>query len=142
MAEFAIPDAALGPLLQWMFSSDSSSVEALSLRLNINDYTPSRSSTTADFVQATFGGYSAKSLPRSSYGAPVLELHIARMTLSSDPFVWTPSTTGQVLFGSYIVGAISNNLYAARRFATPRTTVAGEPLRLFPVWTLQTSVIS
>jgi hypothetical protein len=121
-----------------MLRLDTSTVEELALRLFTNDVTPDRGSVTADFQEATFGGYSQRLLPRAGYGAAVVELHAARMTLAGDAFEWTPTTAGQVLRGAFVVGQGSNNLYAARRFATPRTTVIGELLRLFPVWTLRT----
>jgi len=141
MAEFAVPDLALVPLVEWMLRLDTSLVEGLALRLYTNDLTPGRGSVTADFIEATFGGYSQRLLPRAGYGAPVVELHTARMTLAGDALEWTPTTAGQVLIGAFVVGQASNNLYAARRFATPRVTVIGEGLRLFPVWTLKTEGI-
>lgn len=142
MAQFAVPDAALVPLVEWMLRLDTATVEALALRLYTNDLTPGRASVTGDFVEATFGGYSQRLLPRGGYGAAVVELHAARMTLAGDAFEWTPTTAGQVLRGAFVVGQASNNLYAARRFATPRTTVIGEVLRLFPVWTLRTEDVA
>lgn len=142
MAEFAVPDAALSPLLTWMFSVDTSTVEDLALRLYTNDVTPDRASVTADFMEATFGGYSQRLLPRSAYGTPVIDIHVARLTLAGDGFEWTPTTADQVLRGAFVVGQASNNLYAARRFASPRVTVVGEVLRLFPVWTLLTNAVA
>lgn len=138
MSQFAVPNAALLPLLSWMMREDTSLVEALALRLYTNDYTPTRSSVTADFVEATFGGYGQRLLPRGGYGPPVIDVNTARLTLAGDPFTWTPTDAGQTLRGCFVVGQASNNLYAARRFASPRVTVVGEVLRLFPVWTLAT----
>lgn len=141
MPEYAIPDAALSPLISWMLSLDTTTVEELALRLYTNDVEPSRSSVTADFTEATFGGYSQRLLPRNAYGTPALDMHVVRMTLVGGPFEWTPTTPDQVIRGAFVVGQASNNLYAARKFASPRVTVVGQTLRLYPVWSLSTNPV-
>lgn len=142
MAEFAVPDAALLRLLNWMIRDDTATVEDLALRLFTNAATPGRNSVTADFTEATFGGYSQRALPRAIYGPAVLDTHTAKMTLAGPALQWLPTTTGQNLRGCFVVGQGSNLLYAARLFATPRETVAGVMLKLFPVWSLATPQVA
>jgi len=136
VAQFPIPDAGLVQFLDWMLKNNSGTNEDLALRLYTNVVTPGRNSVTGDFTEATFGGYGQRLISRSVWGDAMLDTHTAKMTLSGDPFEWTPTDSGQVLIGCFIVGQATNNLYAAYRFATPRTTVAGVTLNLIPVFSL------
>jgi hypothetical protein len=137
MPEFPIPDAGAANLLNWMLLSDTSTVETLLLRLYTNDVTPGHTSVTADFTEATFGGYSQKLLTRSGWSPATLAIHVAQLTRSAGSFTWNPTTSGQVLYGAFVIGGTSLQLYAARRFANPRTVAAGTPFSLLPVFTLQ-----
>jgi len=142
VAEFAVPNAALLRLLDWMLKEDTSAVEDLALRLFTSMTTPGRNSVTADFTEATFGGYSQRLLPRAAYGPAVLDTNTAKMTLTGDALTWTPTDSGQTVRGCFIVGQGSNLLYAARVFASPRVMATGVPFNLFPVWSLATPQVA
>ena len=142
MAEFAIPNAGVLRFLDWMLKEDTSLVEQLALRLYTSLTTPGRNSVTADFTEATFGGYSQRILARSDFGPATLDANTGRITLSGAALSWLPTTSGQVLQGSFIVGVGSNLLYSARLFATPREVTAGTRLKLFPVWTLTAPAVA
>lgn len=136
MAQYCIPDAALPTLLDWMIRVDTATVEALVVRLYTNDFTPDRSSSFADFTEATFSGYVEKTLVRSAWNPAAIAGHTGRILLAGTTLEWTPLVGGEVLYGVYVIGAVSLSLYAARRFSVPRLVVAAQPFRVAPVFTL------
>jgi hypothetical protein len=139
--EFPVADAGVAKLLDWMMRQDTSTVEALLLRLYTNDFTPGRLTVTADFTEATFGGYGERTLLRSDFAAPTIVNHVAQITRTAGPLTWTPTTSGQVIRGAYVIGSASLAYYCGRRFAVPRTMVAGTEFLVLPVFQLQSVLV-
>jgi len=142
VSEFAVPNLALARFLDWLIRLNTGTVETLVLRLYTNDFTPGRASVTGDFTEASFPGYSQRVLNRGDFSAAALSLNTARITLAAGPLSWTPGASGQVVYGAYVVGSGSTLLYAARRFATPRTMASGVDFRVLPAFTLETPALS
>jgi hypothetical protein len=139
--EFPVPDAGAAKLLDWMMRLDTGAVEALLLRLYTNNFTSGRLSVTADFTEATFAGYSERTMLRTDFGAPTIVNHVAQITLTTGPLLWTPTASGQVIYGAFVIGSASLELYAARRFTVPRTMSAGVPFLVLPVFKLQSVTV-
>ncbi len=112
----------------------TSSPENLVLKLFANDYTPIPTSTAGSFTEASFSGYSAASLSRSSWtsastnGSGKAEISYPVQTFSA--------TSSQTIFGYYVVGATSGNLVYAERFGSPRSLISGDTLNVSPKMTL------
>lgn len=120
-------------LLEWALKS-TSTPEDLELRLFTNNYTPVAGSVTADFTEATFTDYAAKSLSRASWVAPATNGSGEAETTYAVQ-TWTAGSS-QTIYGYYVVGATSGTTIWAERFATARTPAIGDDLNVTPRFTL------
>ena len=88
----------------------------------------SESTIAADFTEATFTGYSAKTLTSSQSGAtwavPTTSEGITSSTYGTNQS-WTASSS-QTVLGYYIVGATSNKVYYAEAFAAGKALSSGD----------------
>lgn len=111
-------------LLKWMLQA-TSTPETLVLHLYSNNYTPTSSSTLANFTECDFVGYSAQTLSRATWGNPTTVSGAASSTYGAIPSYTAGS--GQTIYGAYLTGATSTTTVVfAARFATPKTVVNGE----------------
>lgn len=84
--------------------------EDYSLRLFTNDWQPGESDDDTDYVEATGGGYAAKTLDSGSWS-------VASSVASYAPQVWTFTAGGPAaVYGYYLVGVTSGVLLLADRF--------------------------
>lgn len=122
-------------------------LENWTLKLFKNDYTPVPGSTSASFTEADFTNYTSKTLTRSisgstwqtvTSGAPTsswnAQAAVAKSTYGSAAQSWTCGTTGNTVYGYYVVGATSGKVIFAERFATTRTLASGDVLNLTPAF--------
>lgn len=87
----------------------------LSLRLFTNNITPADTTVAGDLTQATFTGYSAKTLTGSSWGAA----NNGRPSVSTYPiqtFTSTVTQATQNIYGYYVVQTSSGILLGLERF--------------------------
>lgn len=95
-------------LLMWAIKS-TSTPENLTLKLFRTDVTPSDTSVAGDFTEANFTNYTAKTLSRSGWSDPSTVAGKASITYSSAQS-WTCGSTGNTVYGYYVVGATSGTL--------------------------------
>jgi hypothetical protein len=107
------------------------------LRLYRNDYTPLSTSTTSDFTEANFTNYTAKTLTRASWSAASTVSNRAETSYSKQ--TWTCGTTGNTIYGYYLVGATSGTLLWAEKFSLPRVLSNNETFGLTPKFILDST---
>jgi hypothetical protein len=105
-------------------------IENFLLRLYQNNYTPDATSVLADFLEANFTNYSEKTLSRSNFSAAATDVSGDAFTEYNSDQVWTCGATGNTIYGYYMVGATSGELYWAEEFATSRSLVNGDTLTI------------
>jgi hypothetical protein len=90
-----------------------------SLRLYKNDYTPTRTSVFADFVEADYDGYN-RLVASTRFFAADPQPDGVQPYLASDGYKPITNTVDQILYGSYIVDTVHGNaIVCATRFADP-----------------------
>lgn len=102
------------------------------VKLYQNNYTPVDGSTAADFTEATFTGYTAVALTRSTFGAAAITSNVAYSTYPTPPAFNCTGGSSQTIYGWYMVGATSGKVYAAQKFDTARTLSPGASETLDP----------
>lgn len=123
--------------LDWMLKA-TSAPENLTLKLFRNDYTPVDASVAGDFTVANFTNYVDKTLSRGTWQSSTTVSGKASSTYDSTPLSWTCGSTGNTIYGYYIVGATSGTIFCAERFATPRVLANGDSLNLTVTISLST----
>jgi hypothetical protein len=125
------------------------SLENWQLGLFNSNITPAETDTAATYTahETTFSGYSRVTLTRSITGTtwqtPALaapsgsppwssRTQVAHSQYGTAPQSWTCGTTGDTVYGYFILGATSGKLICAEAFATPRTLANGDTLSLTP----------
>lgn len=129
------PNAGELELLDRMLKDALSTNENTIMRLYSNDYTPSQTTVTGDFVECTFGGYAARTLTRSLWNAAVTVSNKAEASYGTTSVAWTASNS-QVCYGYYMVGSNSSVTLWAERFSTARALAADDVLSVVPKFTL------
>jgi hypothetical protein len=126
-------------------------LENWSLGLFHTNITPAETDTAATYTaaEATFTGYARKTLTRSvgasTWNAPVSQApsgspawsnrtQVGRSQYGAAPQSWTCGTTGDTIYGYFIVGATSGKLICTEAFSTPRALASGDTLSITPVF--------
>ena len=130
-----VPNVGEIELLTKMLKAALTVDENYILKLYKNNYTPVQSSTDADFTEATFTSYAAKTLTRTNWGAPTTVSNKASSTYSVQQS-WTCGASGETVYGYYVMGATSGVLLWAEEFADPIPMANTFVLNLTPVFTL------
>lgn len=123
-------------LLTWMLDS-TATPENLSLKLYSNDHTPTATDDGTAYTEATFTGYSAKTLSRGSWGTPSTSDGVASIAYSAAQ-TWD-ATSAQEIYGYYLVGGTSGALIGAEKFSTVRELAINDTLSVLPKITLDTA---
>lgn len=131
-----IPDVGGLLLLKWATQA-TSSPENLTLKLYTNNYSPVAASVAADFTEATFTGYAAKTLTRSSWTDPVQSGTTAKTTYPE--LTWSNSGSSQTIYGYYVVGATSGTLIFAEALDAAYAMATGSSFNLTPELTLDSA---
>jgi hypothetical protein len=119
-------------------------VESATLRLYQSNTTPAETDVTATYTVANFTNYVDKTLngklsTSAGWAAPAsvaptgawsAESLVAEATQPSQS--WTCGTTGNTIYGYFVVGATSNIRWFSERFATNRILGSGDSLTLQP----------
>src|SRR4051794_30268432 len=112
--------------------------------------TPSESDTASTYTahEAAFTNYARKTLTRSiggsTWNAPVIQApsgappwsgrsRVAHSQYGSSSQVWTCGTTGDTIYGYFVIGASSGTLVFAEAFSTPRPLANGDTVSVQPV---------
>ena len=125
-----VSDAGEIRLLEMMFRT--ASPPNFSLRLYTNAHTPTATSVIGSFTEATFTGYTARTLTRGTFTVAVTVA--GKGEISYPDQTWT-ATSAQTVTGYYVLDASGNYLYADL-FPASRALVSGDVLVLSPRFTL------
>lgn len=108
----------------------------LTLKLFVNDITPSDTDTAGTYTEASGGGYSAKALTEASWAVSVVG-GIPQAAAPEQTFTFTGALdTNPNIYGYYVVDGVGTLIYAERS-ATPNTpNVNGYALLITPVFQL------
>lgn len=95
----------------------STTTETLKLKLYSNNVSPTPFTVVGDFTEVTGGGYAEKLLGASNWT-------VTGKVASSNPQLFTfTSSIGQI-YGYYLVGATSNKLIASEKFTSGPFNIA------------------
>lgn len=133
-SNLVVSDVGEVELLDKMLKDALSVDENYTLKLYKNNYTPGGSSTAANFTEADFTNYTAKTLNRSNWSAATSVANKAQSSYSNQ--TWTCGTTGNTIYGYYIVGATSGVLLWAEKFALARIIGDTDTITVTPRFTL------
>lgn len=107
------------------------------VRLYQNSYSPDNTTVVGDFTEADFTNYTAKTLARSDWASPTTVGTKAESSTTTQS--WTCGTTGNTVYGYYVVGSTSGVCLWAEEFAASRILVDGDILNLLPKFTLSSA---
>jgi len=130
-----IPNVGEGNMLEMIVNKTAP--ENLILRLFTSNTTPADTDTTATYTEASFTGYTAKTLTGASWtvtpGTPS-EAAYAQQTFAS-----TASQTAATVYGYHVTQTTSTELMWAERFTDGPYVVTnnGDEIRVTPKLTLQ-----
>jgi hypothetical protein len=129
-----VPDAGELELLDKMLKDALSVDESYILRLYKNNATPSQSTVIGDFTEADFVGYSPVTMSRAGWASSSTVSNKAQSTYAQQS--WTCGSTGNTVYGYYVVGASSGVCLWAEKFGSARVMSSLDVLQLTPVFTL------
>lgn len=106
------------------------SLENWTLKLFKNNFTPAVTSVAADFTEADFTGYTAKTLTRSqtgsTWGAASITSDISQSEYGTDQSFTYTGATSQSVYGWYIVGATSGKVILAHKWTDGARVAVGD----------------
>lgn len=133
-----IPNEGELELLDKMLKAALVTDEDYVLKLYKNNYTPSASTTEADFTEADFDGYSAKTLLRANWNSSTTVSGKASTTYPQQ--TWTCGVTTNDIYGYYVLGADSNKVLWAERFSNTKTLEENDVINLTLRFTLRSEL--
>jgi hypothetical protein len=125
-----VPNAAEGLMLEHIVGKTA--IEAVTLKLFQNNYTPIETSVAGSFTEATFTGYAAIPLTGSSWsittGAPSFASY-AQQTFTS-----TAGSQSQTVYGYFVVGTSTGTILWAELFTDGPYTIVnnGDAIKVTP----------
>ena len=142
-----VPHEGEMTLMNDLFSSG----ENWQLCLYNSNITPNETDTAVTYTahEATFTGYARVTLTRSispsTWNTPVSQAPsgsppwssralVGHTQYGSVPQSWTCGTTGDTVYGYFIIGVSSGKLICAEKFATSRTLANGDSLSMTPIF--------
>ena len=132
-----VPNQGELELLDKMIKDNLSTDEKYILRLYRIDHTPADADSTSNYTEANFTNYQPVTLNRGTdWNSASTSGTKAEIELASQQS-WTSGTTGNTIFGYYVVAATSNKLLWAEKFGTPRVLANQDVLNLTPKFTLE-----
>jgi hypothetical protein len=121
-------------LLDIMLKVALSTNENQILKLYQNNYTPTSAAAPGSFTEATFTGYAARTLSRSTWNTAVTVANKAESSYGTTPQSWTCGATGNTIFGYHVEAG--GKLLWAELFSTARVLASGDVLNITPKFTL------
>ena len=134
-----VPNQGELELLDKMLKDALDTDENYSFRLFKNDYTPDQYTVEGDFEEADFTNYVAggETLTRANFGAASLNINNEAETSYSSELSWTCGSTGNTVYGYYVLGATSLKVLWTERFAAPRVMTDTDILKITPTFTFR-----
>lgn len=127
-------NAAECALLDKMLKSALVSDENYILKLFRNDYTPDDNYAAASFTEANFTNYAAKTLTRSAWASAAVVSSKAQTSYATQS--WTCGSSGNTIYGMYVVGSSSGTVLWSERFGSTRVVADQDVLSVTPTFTL------
>ena len=127
-----VPDSGEVELLKAVLYPTSG--ENWTLKLYSSNTTPAESDTAGTYTEATFTGYTAKTITRTQSGSTWAVPTTSGGTTSSTYGTaqsWSP-TSSQTVYGYFVVGATSTTLLFAELFSSAKNLVNGDTLTVTP----------
>jgi hypothetical protein len=113
-------------LLEWMLVEEAFT-DPVKLKLFSNNYTPVATSAVGDFTEATFTGYTEKTLDRDTWNAP--SSSGGKGTITYPEQTWTAGSS-QTIYGYYITNNAEDEVLWAEKFASARALASSDVLNL------------
>jgi hypothetical protein len=132
-----VPNSGELELLDKMIRDALSVDEDYYLRLYKNDYTPDATSVLGDFTEADFTDYAQKTLTRSGFNAASTNGSGEGEIGYGSEQAFTCGTTGNTVYGYYVVGETSNTVLWCQRFTAARAMANGDVIRITPTFVLR-----
>ena len=112
--------------------------EVLRIKLFQNDYVPTTADTLANYVEATFPGYSFQNL-NLTWTVQGAVGHVAGIIEKAHAFTRNASGAAQLIYGYMVTDASGNNLYYAERDPAAPISLAnnGDSYTITPRVTVQ-----
>jgi hypothetical protein len=123
-----VPDAGEVSLLDMMLSDASPNAQTLRLYSAVSPAL-SESTVHTDFTEATFTGYTSKTLARATWNGASSSAGTTSKTYPQQS--WSP-TSSQTILGYYVTEAVAGGILWAEEFAAARALVSGDTLNLTP----------
>jgi hypothetical protein len=119
VANGIVPDEGLSRETFRVLNNEDTQFSAWVLLLWVNDYTPDASTTLANLVEASFAGYSRRTLTADSWSVPTVAAHVATSTFAV-PQTWTNGSGANVtVFGMAYYDLAFAVLRYVQRFDAP-----------------------
>ena len=132
-----VPNEGELELLDKMLKDALDTDENYVLKLFQNDYTPEGNTTSADFSEADFTNYVSKTLTRANFGAASLNVSNEAETQYASELSWTCGSTGNTVYGYYVLGVTSLKVLWTERFAAARVMTDTDVLKITPTFTFR-----
>lgn len=127
-------------LLDKMLKDALTTDENYILKLYKTDYTPINATSQGLMTEADFTNYAARTLTRANWAAAAVVSNKAESSYGTTPRSWTCGSTGNTIFGYWVLAATSNKVLWAEKFATARVLASGDVLNLTPKFTLNSEM--
>ena len=130
-----VPNVGEGNILGRALGKEAQEA-SLTLKLFKSNTTPAETDTAATYTEADFTGYAAATL--SNAGWTVTEGAPSDATHSQQTFTSSADQTSQDVYGYFVIGATSTEIYWAERFTDGPYAIAndGDNIKVTPVITL------
>jgi hypothetical protein len=127
-----VPDVGEVQLLTMALKK--ATVEAQTIKLYVNNYTPTENDTAASYTEMSTQGYAAKTLNRADW---TISSSAGVTTASQPQQVWTFTAGAAVtVYGYFIIEATSGVILWAERFANPQVVQNdGDQIKVTPKFT-------
>lgn len=142
MAAAILPDEGIAEQLAYILSVPIVGVLPWELMLWTNDYEPSTASVLSDLVEATFLGYSRRTLSRDGWTTPSVDVGCCSSTWGIEPQRYTvEQARGETVYGLAYVDVSSGVLRWIQRFedADINPLQDAQVLQFLPLYTLTSS---
>jgi hypothetical protein len=132
-----VTDAGELVLLQKMLKNTSDTDNYI-LKLYKNNYAPAAGSVAADFTEADFTNYAAKTIARGDWAAPSTVSGSGQSTVAAQS--WTCGASTNTIYGYYVIdSADGTTVLWAEQFGVSRALLDGDVLNLTPLFQLSSA---
>lgn len=107
-------------------------IEDFVIELYSNNYTPVDASVIGDFTPATFTGAGPITVGPADWDAPVVVSDVGEISLTVPPSWTHGGGASQIVYGWFMYGHDTLNMFAAQRFDVARNMTSGSTETLDP----------